>query len=245
MFSNLSSCEDTLNNQKVIQDIETFKQTLEKSLISPNSLESKVGEILREVAALKEKNVIDTISEMVAGANKYLEATHLTVEFDNNDFPVDINKYANKVEKYSQGIEECWDIFSHESQAFFIEIAKNFTVLAQSRFEGKGEWFLRIKLFFPSIYRRENLFEKYKASYLSIPKSVARALRLRKDKPTPNLQGTLQAIIEREEEEEYFEEGLKASKKMLELIEEWMDEDPSYDRAVYPQLEESLKNNRV
>ncbi|MDB9513801.1 hypothetical protein PN499_21620 [Kamptonema animale CS-326] len=244
MFSNLSPCEDTLNNQKTIQDIETFKQTLENSLSSPNSLESEVGELLREVAALKGKNVIDTIAEMVAGANKYLEATRLTVEFDNNDFPVDINKYATKLEKYSQGIEECWDFFSHESQAFFIEIAKNFTVLAKSRFEGKGEWPLRIKLFLPSIYRQENLFEKYKASYLSIPKSVARARRLRKDKPTPNLQDALQAMIEREKEEK-FEEGVKATRKMFDLIEELMDEDPSYDREVYPRLEELLKNNRV
>ncbi len=244
MFSNLSPCEDTLNNQKAIKNLETFKQKLENILSYPNSLESEVGELFREVAALKGKNVIDTISEMVAGANKYLEATLLTIEFDHNDLPVDLNKYSTKLEKYAQGIEECWDIFSRESQDLFIEIANKFAILAKSRFEGKEGWLLRIKLFLPSIYHQENLFKKYKASYLLIPQSVIKALSLRKDKPTPNLQNALPALLEREKEEK-FEEGIKATKKMLEFIEELMNEDPSYDREVYPRLEELLKNNSV
>lgn len=178
-------------------DVNSIKQILESHLTS-NSLEDEISEFFREVAALKAKSVDDTLLEMITGTQKYLEAVNTSVEFK-NDIPTDVNKYAEKLEKLSVGIESCWDIFSQESRQFFINLALDYC-RASSKFQGwKGIW-IRLQLLVPSIKQKENLYKKYKNSFLFIPKAVNRAIELRDSKPTAQLQATAQYLLKRAKE---------------------------------------------
>ena len=176
-------------------ELERVKSFLE-SCIAPNSLSDEANEFFRELAALQSKSVEDTRQETMTGAQKYLEAVEIEIEFK-NDLPTDIDKYAEKLEKIAEGIESCWDILSWESRQFFLKLAGDFTKLASSKFQGiKGlsVWF---KLLLPSLKQQENLFEKYKDSLLLVPKAVDRATVLRQSKSTVQLQTTAELLLRR------------------------------------------------
>ncbi len=175
-------------------DVNSIKQILESYLTS-NGIEDEISEFFREVAALKGKSVDDTLLEMIAGTQKYLEAVNTPVEVK-DDIPTNINKYADKLEKISVGIESCWDIFSQESRQFFINLALDLC-RASSKFYGWRGILIRLRLFLPSIQQKEDLFKKYKDSFLFIPKAVDRAVELRGSKPTAQLQATAQSLLKR------------------------------------------------
>lgn len=183
-------------NETVLDTI-NIKQFFE-SYITSNSLEDEVSEFFREVAALKNQSVNDTLLEMIAGTQKYLEAIDIDIEFK-NDIPTDINQYANKLKKLSVGIESCWDIFSEESHQFFIGLAQNFC-LASSKFKGWKGVLIRLKLLLPSIKQKENLFKIYKESFFFIPRAVNTAIEIRESKTTVQLQSTAQALLKRARE---------------------------------------------
>lgn len=170
-------------------------QALLNTYLIPNSVEDEVNELLREIAALKGKSVQDTLDEMRIGIEKYLQAINTPILFENN-LPTDIDKYVNKLENLAQGIEICWDIFSLESRNFFIQLAYEF---CQARFKIEG-WtgiVIKLKLCLRSILNRENLFHKYKNSFLLIPKAVDKAIEDRKDKSTSQLSNTAQLLLTR------------------------------------------------
>jgi hypothetical protein len=175
-------------------DVNNIKQILESHLTS-NSLEDEISEFFREVAALKGKSVDETLLEMIIGTRKYLEAVNTPIEF-RNDIPTDINKFADKLEKISVGIESCWDVFSPKSRQFFIDLAQDFC-RASSKFQGWKGFLLRLQLLWHSIKQQENLYQKYKDSFLLIPRAVNRAIELRDSKPTTQLQATAQSLLER------------------------------------------------
>jgi hypothetical protein len=194
--------ESMLNLEKeqlkeTVLDTINIKQFFESYLTS-NSWEDEVSEFFREVAALKNQSVNDTLLEMIAGTQKYLEAIDIDIEFK-NDIPTDINQYANKLKKLSVGIESCWDIFSDESHQFFIGLAQNFC-RASSKFKGWKGVLIRLKLLLPSIKQKENLFKIYKESFLFIPRAVNTAIELRESKTTVQLQSTAQALLKRARE---------------------------------------------
>ncbi|MDJ0736037.1 MAG: hypothetical protein QNJ47_18575 [Nostocaceae cyanobacterium] len=175
-------------------NINSIKQVLESYLTS-NSLEDEVDEFFREVAALRGKSVDDTLLEMRTGSQKYIEAVNTPVEFK-NDIPVDVNKYSEQLQKLSEGIENCWDFFSQESQQFLINSASGF-LEAYSKFQGWKSLIIRAKLFLPSIQTKQNLYKKYKESFFLIPKAVERATDIRKLKSTSQLQATAQSLLQR------------------------------------------------
>lgn len=175
-------------------DVNSIKQILESHLTS-NSLEDEISEFFREVAALKGKSVDETLLEMITGTLKYLEAVNTPIEY-RNDIPTDVNKFADKLEKISVGIESCWDVLSPESRQFFIDLAQDFC-RASSKFQGGKGFLLRLQLLLPSIKQKENLYQNYKDSFLLIPKAVNRAIELRDSKPTTQLQATAQSLLER------------------------------------------------
>jgi hypothetical protein len=179
-------------------DVNRIKQILERSLTS-NSLENEALGFFREIAALRGKNVDDTLSEMIAGTQKYLEAVNTHIEFD-RDIPTDINKYADKLVKISEGIEACWDFFSIESQEFFINVAANFCCVADSKFKGWKGFLIRLRLIFPSLKQKQNLFKKYQESFLFIPKAVDRVTEVRKNKSILQLHQTGQSLLKRAKE---------------------------------------------
>jgi hypothetical protein len=174
-------------------DVNSIKQILE-SHITSNSLEDEISEFFREVAALKGESVHDTLLEMITGTQKYLEAVNTPIEFKNG-IPIDVNKFADKLKNLSVGIEYCWDIFSQESHQFFINLAQEFCE-ASSKFQGWKGLLIRWQLLFPSVRQKENLFKKYKDSFLFIPKAVNRAIELRNSKPTTQLHTTAQSLLE-------------------------------------------------
>jgi hypothetical protein len=183
-------------NETVLDTI-NIKQFLE-SYLSFNSLEDEASEFFREVAALKNQSVNDTLLEMIAGTQKYLEAIDIDIEFE-DDIPTDINQYAKKLKKLSVGIETCWDIFSDESHQFFIGLAQDFC-RASSKFQGWKGIFIRLKLLLPSIKQKQNLFKTYKESFFFIPRAVNRAIELRESKTTVQLQSTAQSLLKRARE---------------------------------------------
>ena len=176
-------------------ELERVKSFLE-SCIGPNSLSDEVNEFFRELAALKNKSVEETKQETMTGAQKYLEAIEIEIEFK-NDLPTDIDKYAEKLDKVAEGIESCWDILSWESRQFFIKLADNFTKVASSKFQGIKGLSIWFKLLLPSLKQQENLFEKYKDSLLLVPKAVDRATVLRQSKSTVQLQTTAELLLRR------------------------------------------------
>jgi hypothetical protein len=159
-------------------------------------LSDEAKEFFRELAALKSKSVEETIQETMTGAQKYLEAVEIEIEFK-NDLPTDIDKYAEKLEKVAEGIECCWDILPWESRQFFLELAHNFTKVASSKFQGIKGLFIWFKLLLPSLKQQENLFEKYKESLLLVPKAVERATMLRQSKSTVQLQTKAELFLRR------------------------------------------------
>ncbi|HEY9673111.1 MAG TPA: hypothetical protein V6D11_16835 [Waterburya sp.] len=183
-------------NETMLDTI-NIKQFFESYLTS-NSLEDEATEFFREVAALKGKSVDDTLLEMIAGTQKYLEAIDIDIEFK-NDIPTDINQYVNKLKKISVGIESCWDIFSEESHQFFISLAQNFC-RASSKFKGWKGVLIRLQLLLPSIKQKENLFKIYKESFFFIPRAVNRAIELRESKTTVQLKSTALSLLKRARE---------------------------------------------
>ncbi|MBE9129736.1 MULTISPECIES: hypothetical protein [unclassified Coleofasciculus] len=175
-------------------DVNNIRQILENPLAA-NSLEDEIAEFFREVAALKGQSVHDTLREMITGTQKYLEAVDTPIEFKNG-IPTDINKFSDKLEKLSVGIEACWDVFSQDSRHSFINLAQEFCE-ASFKFQGWKGLLIRLQLLFPSIRQRKNLFRKYKDSFLLIPKAVNRAIELRESKRTAQLQTTAQSLLER------------------------------------------------
>jgi hypothetical protein len=175
-------------------DVKRIKQILESHLTA-NGIEDEISEFFREVAALKGKSVHTTVLDMITGTQKYIDAVNTPIEFKTG-IPTDVNKFADKLEKISVGIESCWDIFSQESLQFFINLAQEFCE-ASSKFQGWKGLLIRLQLLFPSIRQKENLFKKYKDSFLFIPKAVNRAIELRNSKPTLQLQATAQSLLKR------------------------------------------------
>ena len=182
---------------KATLDVNSIRPIFENHLTS-NYLEDEISEFFREVAALKGQSINDTLHEMRLGVQKYIEAVNTPIEFKNN-MPTNINQYVNKIEKLSTGIESCWDIFSQDSQQFFINLAHDFC-RASSKFQGwRGIW-IRWQLIWPSIKQRENLFKKYRDSFWLIPKAVNRAIELRDSKSTDQLQTTAKSLLHRAKE---------------------------------------------
>lgn len=202
--------EDKFN--KTAPDIQSLKQILEDRLTS-NSLEDEISEFFREVAALKGQSVHDLLSEMIIGTQKYLEAVNTTVEFKNG-IPVDVNKFADKLENLSRGIESCWDIFSEESRYFFINLAKEFCE-ASAKFQGWKGLLIRWQLFIPSLQQKDNLFKKYRDSFLKIPKAVNKAIEIRDSKTTAQLKKTAGYLRERTKELSEKQQSLLPSLKHL------------------------------
>jgi hypothetical protein len=174
-------------------DVNSIKQILESHLAS-NEIEDEISEFFREVAALKGQSAHTTVLDMITGTQKYLDAVNTPIEFKSG-IPTDINKFVDKLEKISVGIESCWDIFSQESRQFFINLAQDFCE-ASSKFQGWKGILIRLQLLFPSVRQKENLFKKYKDSFLFIPKAVNRAIELRDSKPTTKLHKTAQSLLE-------------------------------------------------
>ncbi len=169
-------------------------QSILNNYLNPHSLSDEIDEFFREIAALRGESVQDTIQKMKAGTHKYLEAVHTQISFD-NDIPTDINLYVDKLDKLAEGIELCWDLFSDESRQFFMNLAYNFTCQVNSKFIGFKGFMIQFKLFIPSLKAQENLYKKYKDSFLLIPKAVDRAIELRKSKSTSQLWITAQALL--------------------------------------------------
>lgn len=186
-------------------NIEKLKSFLE-NCISPNSLTDEAQEFFREVAAIKGESVEETLQEMMAGTRKYLEAINTEIEFK-NDIPTDINKYADKIEKFAAGIESCWDIFSEESREYFINIADGFTE-ASSKCNGWQGLLIKFRLILPSLQQKENLFGKYQKSFWIIPKAVDRAIELRKSKSTSKLWEKGQYLLNKATEIYNSEKGI-------------------------------------
>ncbi len=182
---------------ETVFDVNSIKQVLESRLTS-NPREDEISEFFREVAALKGKSVNETLLEMIAGTQKYLEAVNTPVEFI-NDILKDGSRYVDKLEKLSEGIEACWDIFSLESRQFFINLAYDFC-RASDKFRGWQGTLIRLQLLLPSIKQKENLFDKYKSAFGLIPKAVDRAIELRKSKSTTQLQDRAQSLLKRAKE---------------------------------------------
>jgi hypothetical protein len=157
-------------------------------------LQDETLEFFREVAAIKGQNVNNTLLEMMTGTKKYLQAVNTKIEFK-DDLPVDINLYAEKLKNLAVGIESCWDIFSETSQEFFIKLAGDFYSSYQSKFQGWKGLIIRVRLFLPSIKQGENLYKKYRESFLEIPKSVNQSLKLRERKSTTQLHSTAQSLL--------------------------------------------------
>lgn len=180
-------------NQNALE-IDSVKQVLESYLTS-SSLEDEVDEFFREVAALRGKSVHDTLLEMRIGIQKYIEAVNTPIEFK-NDIPIDVNKYYEKLDKLSEGIEYCWDLLSQESQQFFINSASGF-LEAYSKFKGWSSLRIRAQLFLPSIQKKQDLYRKYNQSFFLIPKAVKRAIDMRESKSTSQLQATAKSLLQR------------------------------------------------
>ena len=179
----LEQQQDRLNESAA--DVSNIKSIL-NSYLNPHSISDEINEFFREIAALRGESVQDTIQKMKGGTRKYLEAVNTKIFF-NDDIPTDINLYVDKLEKLAEGIEYCWDLFSDESRQFFINLAYNFTCQVNYKFTGFKEFRIRLKLFIPSIKAQENLYKKYKDSFLLIPKAVDRAIELRRSKSTSQL----------------------------------------------------------
>lgn len=197
MLNEISSELEKENLKEAALDMSSIKQILESRLTS-NSLQDEISEFFREVAALKGQSVHDTLNQMVTGTQKYLEAVNTPIEFKNG-LPTNLDKFVDKLENISIGIEACWDLFSPESRQFFIDRSKYFCEAA-SKLQGWTGLLIRLKLFFPSIFRQENLFKKYKDSFLLIPKAVNRAIELRESKRTTQLEATAKFILEQARE---------------------------------------------
>jgi hypothetical protein len=173
----------------------TEAQVLIEDYLARNShsLKDEIDEFFREIAALRGKSEIATVKEMKVGSQKYLEAIKTQISFKNN-LPLDFDLYMEKVNKIAEGIESCWDLFSLESRNFFIQVAYGFCQ-AGLKLEGWQGFWLRIKLFLPSLKKQENLFIKYKYSFTLIPKAVNSSLELRQSKSTRLLEITAQKLL--------------------------------------------------
>ncbi|NEP83907.1 MAG: hypothetical protein F6K39_40755 [Okeania sp. SIO3B3] len=205
MLNGLTSNQEIEALKGTEDNIEKVKSFLE-NCISPNSLTDEAQEFFREIAALKGQNVEETLQEMMAGTQKYLEAINTQIEFK-NDIPTDINKYVEKIKKLATGIESCWDIFSMESRQYFTNIAYGFT---QASYKCKG-WqglLIRIRLILPSLQQQEDLFSKYQNSFWLIPKAVDRAIELRKSKSTSKLWEKGQYLLNKTTEIDNSEKGI-------------------------------------
>lgn len=197
MLNEISSELEKEKLKEAAPDMSSIRQILETRLTS-NSLQDEISEFFREVAALKDQSVHDTLNEMVKGTQKYLEAVNTPIEYKNG-LPTDIDKFVDKIENISIGIEACWDILSPESRHFFIDRAKYFCE-ATSKFKGWTGLLIRLKLFSPSLFRQENLFKKYKDSFLLIPKAVNRVIEIRGSKRTTQLEATANFLREQARE---------------------------------------------
>jgi hypothetical protein len=169
-------------------------QLILNSYLNPHSFSDEIDEFFREIAALRGESVENTIEQMKEGTRKYLEAVDTKISFE-DDLPSDINLYVEKLEKLAVGIELCWDLFSDESRQFFINWAYQFTRQANSKFLGFQGFMIQLKLLIPSLKTQENLYKKYKDSFLLIPKAVDRAIELRKSKSTSQLWITAQTLL--------------------------------------------------
>jgi hypothetical protein len=160
---------------------------------TPDDLEDEISEFFREIAALQEKNVDEIKADIKLGMQNYLEAVNTKIEF-NDDLPINIEQYFDKLEKIATGIEFCWDIFSPESKRFFIQLAQDYLELKQKRFSGFKGLILVLKLIVISWKSQKNLLHLYKRSFLLIPEAVNRAIQLRDSKPTKQLQEKIQLL---------------------------------------------------
>ncbi|MBD2578986.1 hypothetical protein [Oscillatoria sp. FACHB-1406] len=154
--------------------------------IEPNSLTDEIDEFFREVAALKGQNVRDTVEEMRVGTQKYLDAVNTPIDYK-NELPENIPLYVSKIENIAEGIESCWDIFSPETQTFFILLSHYYYRARESNFKGLSGLTLKLKLLLPSIRVRSDLYHQYRNSFILIPQAVEKSLKLRDKKGTSKL----------------------------------------------------------
>lgn len=179
-----------------VQDVLETQALLDDYLArNSHSLTDEIDELFREIAALQGKSVVETVEAMRIGSKKYQDAiaTHIVFE---NDLPIDINLYVEKIQKIAEGIESCWDLFSLESHNFFIQLSHGF-LQAGIRLEGWQGFCVRVKLFLPCLKNRNNLFFKYRNSFTLIPKAVNRSLALRQSKSTRILASTARELLEK------------------------------------------------
>lgn len=226
-------------------EIEQKKLLLENCL-DTNSLEGKFFEFFSEIAALKGKNVKDILLETIEGAQKYIEAVSINVEFV-NDIPTDINKYCEKMTKLAIGIENCWDIFSPESQSFFINLAYNFSQ-TNFRFEGWKSLITRFKLLLPSIKHKDNLYKKYRDSSLLLPEIVAKVLEIRKikSKITSSLRKKQDSLFITElSAPSYLTKTKESWDDLIEFIDEQLEDNSEYNPELHNLIEESLEKSEM
>ncbi len=183
-------------------------QSIAAVYLTPNSLEDSAYEFFREISALKSQNIDDTLIEIITGTEKYLSAIKIKIEYD-QEIPKNINVYLDKMQKISEAIESCWDIFSPETRDFFIHLANNFAQTG-NKFIGFQGLLLKIKLLLPSLYQQENLFKKYRQATLLIPQAIDKAVTLRKDKSTKILEETAQYLLNKVREEDHKKNTLSS-----------------------------------
>ncbi|MDY6782927.1 MAG: hypothetical protein SW833_10330 [Cyanobacteriota bacterium] len=174
-------------------------QTLLELYLTPNSLKDEIDEFFKEIAALHSQSIHKTVEEMKTGTYKYLKAIDTPILYK-GDLPKDINLYVEKLANLAEGIETCWDIFSPESRKFFAQLAYNFCQVRDNKFKGLRGLTIYLKLLLPSIKARENLYTKYKKSFLLIPKAVDRAVELREEKETSQLSEIAASLSKRAKE---------------------------------------------
>lgn len=234
---------------KAAIDVAKMKQALEKYPVS-SSLEDELSEFIRELAALQGngKNFEETIAQLVLGSKKYVEAIDMHIVFEKYEIPKNILDYSEKLNKLSEGIEACWDIFSHESHEFFINLANGFCE-ADSKFKGVKGILLRLKLFLPSISQKKNLFKIYKESSLTIPTAVKRALKLREGKSTIQLEASVKSILGRIESEasdfSRYNESNESLDDLIELMDNWSDQEYTKEEIeAFERVMERLKKDK-
>lgn len=236
-------------------DIAKMKQALENYPVS-DSVEDKLSEFIREVAALqgKDKNFQETIAELVIGSKKYVEAVNMHIVFGEDGIPKNIVKYSEKLQKLSEGIECCWDIFSHESHQYFFNLANSFCE-ADSKFKGLEGILLGLKLFLPSILQKKNLFKIYRDSSLAIPQAVKRAMQLREGKSTIQLEASAKSILRQLEAESSkhnesaqtsgssnSNESTESLDDLIELIDDWSHQEYTQEETeAFERVMERLK----
>jgi hypothetical protein len=236
-------------------DLAKMKQALENYPVS-DSVEEELSEFIREVARLqgKGKNFEETIAELIIGSKKYVEAVNTPIVFEEDGVPKDIINYSEKLQKLSEGIESCWDIFSPESHQYFVAVANGFCE-ADSKFRGLEGILLGLKLLFPSILQKKNLFKIYRDSSLAIPRAVTRAMELRKGKTTIQLEASAKSILSQIEAEyskhnqsdktrgfSNSNESTESLDDLIELIDDWScQEYPKEETEAFERVMERLK----